>query len=347
MMKRLGYLVRQDLVVAFRSRFPHAVLVVALIFISLILFVAPEQLESGPGEMHLDLTQEGKIEEFLRENGWTEDHLAMDRQALDAAVEAGERIGILWEGTLAEPEITIFHQGSESDAMLQVIGASLEGLATAARGESAAGGYLLEQLRPTAEPIPFNLGLVPLVIAFDVVLLGFMFIAVMIFQEKQEGSIRAFRVSPGRTVEYITAKTAVNIMLGILYTFLLVMLVTGIPKGLGMLLLVVVLTSLLMTLLGLLLSVFFANLSEFLFVAIAVSALFTLPMVSYFQPSFAPAYLRAIPSYPVLFGLREIFFPTGSSGLIWSVVGVLAAETLVLAGAAYWAVHSRLMKEGH
>jgi ABC-2 type transport system permease protein/fluoroquinolone transport system permease protein len=203
------------------------------------------------------------------------------------------------------------------------------------------------QLRPTAGKVPFNRGIVPLVITFDVVLLGFMFVAVMVFQEKQEGSIRAFRITPGRPLEYIISKASVNILLGLLYTFLLILVVTGIPDRLFLLVVVVILCSLLMTLTGLLLSVFFNNLSEFLFVAVFISALFTLPMISYFQPSFAPSYLQAIPAYPVLFGLREILFPTGNEALIASVIRTLTAETVIVAIAAYGAVQRKLMKEGY
>jgi fluoroquinolone transport system permease protein len=36
---------------------------------------------------------------------------------------------------------------------------------------------------------------VPVVIVFEVVLLGFLIAAVMMFQEKQEGTLRAYRVT--------------------------------------------------------------------------------------------------------------------------------------------------------
>ena len=44
-----------------------------------------------------------------------------------------------------------------------------------------------------------------------------MLVAVMIFQEKQEDSIRAYRISPGTVAGYILSKTLVFIVLSIVY----------------------------------------------------------------------------------------------------------------------------------
>ncbi len=345
-MGRLLSLVRQDMVVAYRSRFPHAVLVVALLFIALIVWVVPKDMNHDSSVMHLDQTMNREVAPWLLQNGVPAEDLAVDDASLMEAVEDRQQTGVLWEGSLENPQITIFYPGLQSDSSMMVMEAALESLVRSARGDIPMDTYELVQLRPAAEKVPFNRSMVPLVIAFDVVLLGFMFAAVMVFQEKQEGSIRAFRITPGRPLEYMAAKSSVNILLGLLYTLLLTVAVTGIPERLTLLLAVVFLASLLMTLTGLLLSVFFNNLSEFLFVAVFISAIFTLPMVSYFQPSFAPSYLQVIPSYPVLFGLREIFFPTGNDWLISAVIRTLFAETAIMAAAAYVAVQRRLMKEG-
>jgi ABC-2 type transport system permease protein/fluoroquinolone transport system permease protein len=339
-------LLRQDVLIVMRSRFPHVTLIVALLLILLIHWVLPAEIQQTVDPVYLDMTPDSALTGYLLSMGVSSDQILTDPLVWQSEVVQRQSFGIKVEGELTDPTVTILHQGTESEKTLKVMDTQITALIRNANGIPASDRYRIVSLRPSATAVPFNLSFIPLVLVFDVVLLGFMFVAVMVFQEKQEGSIQAYRVSPGGVMEYIWSKAVVMILLGILYTVVLLAFTMGIRVPWVQVILLMIVTSLLMTFFGLFISVYFSNLSEFLFVSVAVSALFTLPIVSYMTPSFAPAYLTWIPAYPALFGLRELLFPTGKTGFLIPIYRVLLVEAVILMMAAYWSVQKKLMKGG-
>jgi hypothetical protein len=177
------------------------------------------------------------------------------------------------------------------------------------------------------------------------VLLGFFIVAVLVFQEKQEGAIRAYRVSPAGPLAYILSKNLLLVVLALPYGGLLVLAGRGLEVNYLNLFILIILSSSLMTFAGLFVAVFFNNISEWFFIGVFILILNMLPLIAYAMPAFAPAWLTWIPSYPVVFGVREILFPTGKSGFMLPMAGLLAAQTAVALAAAYWAVSTRLMRE--
>jgi ABC-2 type transport system permease protein/fluoroquinolone transport system permease protein len=214
------------------------------------------------------------------------------------------------------------------------------------RGETPPSQFDVQLLRPAAEPVPLNLSILPVALVFEVVLLGFTFGAVMIFQEKQEGVNRAYRVSPGTTLDYIGAKNLLFIAMSLIYGTLLLLVAFGLEADYGRILLLVVLTSSAMTLVGLAIAVFFNNISEWFFVGVGVLIINMLPVFSYSIPTFAPRWLTVIPSYPVLFGAREILFSTGRTGFMSPLVLQLVLFNVVAFVLCYVAVERKLMKAG-
>jgi len=99
------------------------------------------------------------------------------------------------------------------------------------------------------------------------------------------------------------------------------------------------------TFLGLAVAVFFNNISEWLFIGIALLMINMAPVISYGWPSFAPSWLTLLPSYPIIFGLREILFPTGRSLIEFFLY--LTSFTVVSYLICHAAVHFKLMREGH
>jgi hypothetical protein len=53
-----------------------------------------------------------------------------------------------------------------------------------------------------------------------------------------------------------------------------------------------------------------------------------------------------IPSFAVIFSVREILFPTGKTGFMAPTVIMLLLESLVALGLCYWLVNRKLMREG-
>ena len=346
MLKRFVNLFKQDLTVAVRNYFHIVILALAALMIVLINFVFPASVKFTPNELFFDNSEGKVLESFEIQRGVDKSRFYQSREELMKAVEKNNAsIGIIMEGTLQNARFTIIHQGTESEEIINVLDATIEEALDRIRGIEEKAGHRVEYLRPRTEPIPFNKNMIPVMVVTEAVMLGFLLISVMVFQEKEEGSVRAYRITPGSTLEYILSKAAVNLMLALVYALIMVVFTSGFNANYPAVILTVVLASFLMTMLGLAISVFFRNLQEFLFVGVFVLAVCGLPIASYFTPSFTPEFFTWIPSYPVLFGLREALFPTGKEGFIAASNLLLLVEGLVLLGIGWRAVHIRLMKD--
>ncbi len=343
----LRSLLQQDMAVVFRNGYLHVVLGLALLFILLINFAFPEQLRITAREYLVDLTAGRLITLPARSAGLEESLLASEEELRQVMEQDSQAVGIIFRGDRENPRAIIYRQGNESEKAMRGLEAAVISFWNTAGNLGRPVTYRQELLRPAGEKPPFNLSLVPLLLAVEVAMLGLFFVAALVFQEKEEGSICAFRVSPAGTWPYIISKTTVNVFLSLLYGFLLFIFTLGLRPELPAVMLLVALTSLLVTALGLTVSVFFKSLSEFVYVSAAIIAVISLPMVSYFLPSFRAAFFPFIPTYPLMFGIRELVFSTGKAGFYLPMLLILAAEVLLMLILSRFAVERKLMKEGH
>jgi hypothetical protein len=346
-MKKFGNLFIQDFTVTIRSGFHYALIGLAALFIILIHFVIPEQINTTPDEVFFDNTRGKVFENMLTQSG-ADAGLFYDNKDdfVQAVNENRGTIGIMVTGSRGEYAFDIITRGKIAEKTQNLIIAAMESITAVVSGESPVADIDYELLRVSSSPVPFNKDFIPVFITFEVIMMGFILIAVLVFQEKQEGSIRAYRISPSGTLQYILSKTAVLTIMGLLYGFFSIVFIVGFNADYVLLLLIVLLASVLMNLLGLGLAVFFKNISEFLIVSIATLALIQLPVISYFNPTFSPGYLRWIPSYPVMFGVREAVFSTGKENFLWPTISLLLIEIAAVFIFCYWAVRSKLMKSG-
>ena len=288
MFKRFISLFQQDFKVATRNKFRYVVLFLAALMIIVINFVVPREVKITPKEMFLDLTEERVLEKFLREQKIDEARIFDSREDLKQELNTNKNtLGVIMEGKLDQAKFTVMHQGTETDEILNLLDSTIEETLDYMRNNIQTKNYEVKYLRDKTSPIPFNKNLVPIMMIFEVVMFGFIVIAVMVFHEKQEGSIMAYRITPGGVVEYILSKALVNVLLALLYGGLIVSFTIGLNVNYINLTLLIVLTNFLMTIIGLFISVFFKNLSEFLFAGLLVIFIFAVPITSYLYPSFA------------------------------------------------------------
>ena len=361
-MRRFAALLRTELTVVMRNNFPWVMLAVLALSAGLV-HVLPARVEGGAPRYLHDATGERRLEAFLEAELGPEGIVA-SRQALEQAVRAErEAVGILVEPAPAPPggarpgvSITLVHNGEIPPRQLNTIEAGLRRLwgravrEAAGAGEAAGTRGKVLTLRAAAEPIPLNKSVVPVLMVFEVIVLGFLFVAVTVFQEKQDGSIRAYRVSPGGTWTYILSKTAVWLLLTTAYGALLLAATMGFVMPWGRLLALTALSALFMTLVGLLVSVFFRSISEWFVVGVGILVINMLPQISYLEPAFSPAWITWIPSYPVLFAVRELLFaaePGGAAALeqLRAALVRTGVSAAVVVPFVYWAVRARLMRE--
>ena len=345
-MTRLLSLIQQDLLLLWRSGLALFTGFLLLIMVAMITFL-PDTLAAETDEYFYDASDDKMLEHYLRAAGADEQFFVGSVAELEAALaDASRGIGVVYEGNRREPHFRLLTVGALSEENVNLMRATLDSVVRAMRGTLSTGQFEVKLLRAPSEPIPLNLSIVPVALVFEVVLLGFTLGAVIIFQEKQEGMNLALRVSPVTTPDYLLSKNLLFLLLSLVYGALLLLAAFGLQTDWGRIMLLIVLTSSMMTLVGLAVAVFFNNISEWFFAGMGVLVLNLLPVLSYAVPTFAPGWLTAIPSYPVLFGAREILFPTGDDAFLAPLVLQLLIYNAVAFVLAYLAVERRLMKAG-
>lgn len=252
---------------------------------------------------------------------------------VEKAVAAGDAVGLVADGRT----VTLLHGGLDERAA-----AALAALLLPA--EPATPDVAVETLRPGAPAVAANLRLTPMFICFEAVVLGFLLSAVLMLNERREQVLRAFRVSPGGAARYVLAKTALFTCAGTLYAALMAAGTVGLRFDWPAFIALAAMMSALYTLLGMCLAVFFRDISGWFFTALTVLALNMLPMVSYGAPSFAPAWITAIPSYPSLFAMEEALFPTGRA--IAGTLALLGMEAAAAFALCVALVRWKLLRAG-
>lgn len=345
MTNRLLNLIRLDGKLLWRNKFVHVSLIVAVLFIILINFLIPSEAKIGVAEYIFDDTQGSIFAEFLQREINSQYVVESEEQLFANIQQNPNSVGIILRGSAEKPQAIIIQQGHENPKSINLLKISLDQVWVQEGGVLRPIAHSINYLFPKATQIAFNLSLLPLFIALESVILGFYFAAVMIFQEKDEGAIKAYRISPGGAFEYIVSKVAVNVALALLSALIIVIGTVGLNAQFGKLIVLIVLAASILTLLGLGIGVFLKNLSSFIYPALIIASIMSLPMAAYLYPVFNVSLIGVITTYPVMFGLREILFPTGRLDFYNIILAVLMPQLIVVTVFCYMAVKKRLMQE--
>jgi ABC-2 type transport system permease protein/fluoroquinolone transport system permease protein len=343
-MKRFFSMFMQDLILAYRNGLILVTGILLIVMVALVLFL-PKQLKVH-NEMILDLSQGSILATYLNSQGVGEGVVFIDEQEFNHQLEKQpNKVGVIFSGDLVNPMVELITNSQIPVENINLLKASLDRAILDLRGESSATIPVIF-LRGVMQTPAFNLKIIPVALVFEVVLLGFFFVSVMMFQEKQEATLRAYRVTPAGVWNYILSKNLLFIVLSIAYGLPLLLVGFGLSINYGLILVLVILTASMMTLISLFIAVFFRNLSEWFFVGVAVLVINSLPSISYGIPSFSPAWMRWIPSYPAVFAVRDVLFNTAT----WVEVQPTIILLVILNGIglllAYLAIQRKLLKEG-
>lgn len=344
-MRRFAQLLGRDLILSWRNYHVAAVIGIAVVMVAVILFL-PAQIDTGPGEYFLDTLEGQPVRSALLELGGNPEGLPQTRAQLDLLLQENtSALGLIIEGSLESPQVEVIQQTAIPRETVNLLIATVE-MVLHAVADGELPEHPVEMLRPQAAEVPLNLAGTPIFLAFEVAILGFLLVAVFVFQEKQEGTIRAYRVSPGGLWPYLISKVLVFTLLGLVYGVIVVLTGFGFDANWPAVLALTVWASAFMTVFGLGFAAWFDSLSHWFFPGLAVLVLNMLPFFSYVYPVFSPAWITVIPSYALVFAAREALFPTGDSqlirttlltGLIWlaggTTFGALSVRARLLKGA--------------
>jgi hypothetical protein len=200
-------------------------------------------------------------------------------------------------------------------------------------------------LEPGAVKPPFDDLMLLVMYALDLCLLGFMFGSVMILQDKEQGTIRYFRIAPGSALQYMAAKLTLNVGLSLVNLVVLTAFVAPWALAKPELYALTLLICAGMTALGMTIAVFMRNISQWFFPAIAMSLFGTLPVYLMFTPTQSLAWTRWLPTYHILFGSEAVLFgdaEVAATSLVYALVFAALA-----AAACGLAIRGRLLREVH
>lgn len=250
-------------------------------------------------------------------------------EALEDAVRGGDAIGTAF----GEEGLTIVHPGY-SEKTLNAIALELSGTQAAPVEERV--------LEASAKTIPFHLSTVPIFICFEALMVGFILGGALMLAEKQDGTVRALRVSPLTTAVYIASKTLLFSMIGTAYATLICVLTVGFAIHWGAFLLLSFFGTAVFTLIGLAYTTPFRDMSGWFFSMVVLLSVNMLPVISYSSPAFTPIWMKLIPSYPILMAYRSALFG-GSIDLPYTLTAIAAwcGISYLLSQVFVWKKHLR------
>jgi len=329
--RRLLSLLAKDLKVVTRNHYLTVVVGLALVYVLAINFVIPAQLATSAEVVVWDQTPGQAMLKLYQTGAGGASGAAVDSETASAeALQAGDtRLGLHIEGGDLPERITVTYQGYENEQTRHLFETTLRAQVAALAG-SPPPVFETDVLRPTqpAERPPFNFSLLPVFIFSEAVMVGILLVAALLYSEKDEGTLRAYRVSPGGEFEYLLAKSLAMGVLGVVFTVIVTALTVGLRVAWGPILGLVFLAAAAMTIIALVIANLFKTISQFILTGLVITIVFGLPVAGYFAPSLGPWWFKVLPSYPLVFALREAYFPTGNTaaiaGAVWQMLATLA-----------------------
>lgn len=176
--------------------------------------------------------------------------------------------------------------------------------------------------------------MIPSVLVFNGSLMGLFIIAAYIFLDRKEGVITAYAVTPSPVWQYLMSKIGVIMVTSIVSSFLVLIPIMGAQPDYLLLTLLLITTAFFSSSLGLLIASFYKNIMQAFGAIYGFMLLMILPNIAYFLPSWNPAFIKWIPTYPMLEGFKSTLLGSGEWAYILSVSGGFLLAGMVLFGLA-------------
>lgn len=342
-MRRIGSLLKKDLILGVKDVFVILEVVFAILLLVLLRFVVPEDI-SGEGRVFV-YDETGVLEDYVEslpvdveEAG--EFYVSSREEVVRGLADNPSSVGVVIHPAASAAselyEVELLHQPYTQQAMIDYIRVDMEdvlSIITPPAGRYPADVYesvRVEALRTgLRDELPFNERLMPVVIMVMVGILGLFIMVSLLGQERGDQTIRAFRVSPGGIWAFVASKHLVVLITGFTTFSILYLPMMGVDGYLPALL--VILTTIVFgSCIGTILAAFYDNPMASIGWVMLLMLVFNLPTISLFAPVFSPRWLQAIPTYHTLFGLDAAMFPDDNAHVIWRGVGILGATAAVL-----------------
>lgn len=185
------------------------------------------------------------------------------------------------------------------------------------------------------------------VLFFELVAVGFLGVASMLFKEKQMGVIRVHAILPVSRIQFILSKLALILSSDLLFAAVLTVVNLGMPEGLKALpgvLLQAGILSLVMALVGFLCAELLPDFKQFSLIYLVIAVFITTPVFLSVQAGVEMEWMRFHPMYHLFTAMKNAYFQVLSAGGLY--YGACAAAIILLFLAAGWGLGREMKKEG-
>jgi hypothetical protein len=348
-------LLKKDILLGIKDVFVILEIGFAVLIMLLLLFVFPKDIEREAMVYIYDQT--GLVQQIIDQYSELSD-MDMDmemfvnnREDMIAGITKNKNaLGIIisfGDETLYKTEMLV--QPYTTDAMMKFVETEMEDLLSIISKTYPLNVY--ESVRITSlqeglrDEIPFNKRILPPILMMMIGVIGLFAMVSLIGQERADATIRAFRVTPTGMWGFLLSKHLMLLMVSCITFSIIFIPVMGDFSGFLPSLLIILLTVIFGSTLGIILGSFIESPMSSIGVVILLMMVLSLPAISLFAPIFSPNWLKCIPSYYTLFGLDAAMFPDNNNHIIWQNAGILALIDMILVFLSAWIFSLRIRKE--
>jgi hypothetical protein len=335
-MLKLWYCFKKDMVLSLKGWYIYTELIMAFVFIIVILFVVPENFDSTKtiyAYFDLKPPEMNRIDEFISES--EDEIILLDSRDEVKKILSEEKssIGLIVSKKYRRLDYEIILQGYENEKLKNLMKTDflMYFISEMPDYESV---ITTTTLMGNNEDLSDRLNMLPIFLTINASFMGLFIIASYIFLDKETGTIRALTVTPIAVWQYLLSKVGVILVSGIVSGLITVIFVAGTKANYIGLLFLLITTNAFGSAFGLLIASFFNDISKAMGWLYSIIILMMFPSFSYYLPAFSPIFIKILPSYPMLFAYRELFFDAGNLSYVYNVslmFGILSVIVFLLA----------------
>lgn len=321
----------KDLTLSFRSFYIYIEIIMAVIFVAVLLFAVPENFTAeNKVFLSIDLPDTARSDFLDDLSGDAAVTLVADQAAVTAALEADRSAaGLVISLKEGKIDFNFILQGYESEQTINIL---RQGFINEIAREMP--GYrdqtTLTILDPDAEKLSDRVNMLPVFLVLNSAFVGLFIIASYVFMDKEEGTIRAFAVTPCKVWQYLLSKVGVMVVAGLTTGLITALAVSGLQMKILPFCLLLIVTNAFGSILGLFIASFFDSITKAMGWLYLVIIVFSFTSVSYYMPSFSPVYIRILPSYPMLYAFRQVFLKQPDPTILYGTVLLFAGLSVVI-----------------
>lgn len=319
--KKLIYSFLKDLRLSVKSFYFYLEMGMALLFVLVLVFVMPENFEAQVDvHAYLDIEESYKasLKEVLEEGEQMSLTLHTSRDEVVKAMEKERSsVGLFIRYRGDEMTYEYILQGYESDVFINIMRTSIE----QEELEKLLGDSKQVEvvtLDKDAEKLSDRLNVLPVLLVMNASFMGLFIIAAYVFMDKDEGTIRAFAVTPARVWEYLLSKVMVMLLTGIGSGLIVVIFVAGTKVHYLHFLVLLIATNIFGSVVGLLIASYFDTMLKAMGALMSAIVILALASLAYYNPAFSPLAIRMLPSYPMIFAFREVLLEKVDIGYVYT-----------------------------